>query len=93
MSSLRIDISKGRRLSLTKRSPSATPEDRSRLIMTAQRVIKEETGYKRRELIDLVRAEMSQETAETIFNDLVNSGIIEVAINRDIYYLRGSTPF
>jgi len=94
MSSLRVDFSKGRRLSLTKRSPSAIPEDRSRLIITAQRIIKEETGYKRRELIDsLVKAEISQEAAETIFNDLVSSGIIEAAINRDIYYLRSSTPF
>ena len=69
--------------------------DSPKLIALATNILQVETNYKKEEIITRIKqaTNVDQERAERGFNLMLKAGAIEQPINKEIYYLKGSTPF
>jgi hypothetical protein len=78
-------------------NPHPEPQeiDKPKLIALAERAIKGEYSYRKEGIVARIKeaTNVSQERAEVGFNLMLQAGAIEQTINREFFFLGGSTPF
>lgn len=99
-----IDISKAKRLSVAKikesieelrKQPGRDKTEASKLLKIANKIITKQRAYTKEDIVSLIKNFIGGDIrrAEKGFSLMIEQGVIEGAINPDIYFLKGSTPF
>jgi len=94
-----IDISKTKRLSVAKiKEPIGELRGQPgafKLLKIANKIITKQRAYTKEDIVLLIKNFIGGDIrrAEKGFSLMIEEGVIERAINPDIYFLKGSTPF